>query len=150
MPARWSADSVLDLAPDDSSRRAAKGLGRPGPWSGTGAAGQLVWGRCAGSGQHPYQTIVDMSGPAYKCSCPSRKFPCKHALGLLLLWAGGAVPDERAPADYATAWLAARDEKAAKSKSLSRTYAADSPASPASGEVDGTGEADGWGAADGT
>jgi SWIM zinc finger len=117
MPARWSADSVLALAPDDSSRRAATGLGRPAPWNGTGATGELVWGLCAGSGKDPYQTIVDLSGPAYRCSCPSRKFPCKHALGLLLLWAGGGVPEEPAPADYARAWLEARREKASKSSS---------------------------------
>ena len=29
--------------------------------------------------------MVDLSGPAYRCSCPSRKFPCKHVLALLLL-----------------------------------------------------------------
>jgi len=28
-----------------------------------------------------------LSEPAFKCSCPSRKFPCKHGLGLLLLYA---------------------------------------------------------------
>ena len=114
MPARWSADSVLALAPDDSSRRAGTGLARPAPWSGTGAAGDVVWGLCAGSGKNPYQTIADLSGPAYRCSCPSRKFPCKHALGLLLLWAGGGVPEEAEPADYARAWLETRREKAAK------------------------------------
>ena len=115
MPARWSADSVLALAPDDSSRRAATGLARPAQWNGTGATGELVWGLCAGSGKDPYQTIVDLSGPAYRCSCPSRKFPCKHALGLLLLWAGGSVPEEPAPADYARAWLETRREKASTS-----------------------------------
>jgi hypothetical protein len=114
MPARWSADSVLALAPDDSSRRAGSGLARPAPWSETGAAGDVVWGLCAGSGKNPYQTIADLSGPAYRCSCPSRKFPCKHALGLLLLWAGGGVPEEAEPADYARAWLETRREKAAK------------------------------------
>jgi hypothetical protein len=57
---------------------------------------------------------VDLSGPAYKCSCPSRKFPCKHALGLLLLWAEGAVPEESAPAAFSQAWLSARAEKAAR------------------------------------
>ena len=105
---------MLMLAPDDSSRRAGTGLARPAPWSGAGAAGEVVWGLCAGSGKNPYQTIVDLSGPAYRCSCPSRKFPCKHALGLLLLWAGGGVPEEPEPADYARAWLDTRREKAAK------------------------------------
>lgn len=112
MPARWSADAVLALAPDESSRRAARGLARPEPWSGTGAAREAVWGLCAGSGTNPYQTAVDLTGPAYKCSCPSRKFPCKHALALLLLWSGGFVAEEAVPADYAKAWLDGRREKA--------------------------------------
>jgi hypothetical protein len=128
MPARWSADSVLDLASDESSRRSATGLGRPAPWSGTGVAGDVLWGLCAGSGKHPYQTIVDLSGPAYKCSCPSRKFPCKHALGLLLNWANGSVPEESAPADFARAWLDDRRARAEKAqKPFARTVPAGSP-----------------------
>jgi hypothetical protein len=116
MPARWSAESVLALAPDELSRRAAKGLAWPSPWSGTGAAGELVWGLCAGSGANPYQVIADLGRPAYKCTCPSRKLPCKHALGLLLNWANGTVPEQAAPADYATAWLESRQARAAKVK----------------------------------
>jgi hypothetical protein len=136
MPARWSADSVLDLAPDESSRRSGSGLGRPGPWSGAGCAGDVVWGLCAGSGKVPYQTVVDLSGPAYKCSCPSRKFPCKHALGLLLNWANGSVPEESAPADFAAAWLADRRSRAEKSeKPVVRTDPGDSASPAASGTV---------------
>jgi hypothetical protein len=72
-----------------------------------------VWGLCKGSGSTPYRTAVDLAGPAgpaYRCSCPSRKFPCKHALGLLLLWTGddGAVPAGRQPPDWAGQWLADR------------------------------------------
>src|SRR3954463_10138164 len=84
---RWTADQVLALAPDAASRKAGSKLGTAGPWSEAGSAGGSVWGLCKGSGSRPYQTIVDVAGseaPAYKCSCPSRKFPCKHALGLLL------------------------------------------------------------------
>ena len=136
MPARWSADRVLDLAPDESSRRSAGALGRPGPWQGAGVAGDVLWGLCAGSGKNPYQVVVDLSGPAYKCSCPSRKFPCKHALGLLLNWANGALPEESAPADFAAAWLAERRARAEKAeKSVVRTVPGDSPASPAPGAV---------------
>ena len=36
--------------------------------------------------------MVDLGGPAYRCTCPSRKVPCKHALGLLLGWAAGTGP----------------------------------------------------------
>ncbi|MGH3171654.1 MAG: SWIM zinc finger family protein, partial [Trebonia sp.] len=68
------------LAPDGSSARAARGLAKAAPWTGTGATDDAVWGLCQGSGANPYQTVVDLTGPAYKCSCPSRKFPCKHGL----------------------------------------------------------------------
>jgi len=135
MAARWSADSVLALAPDDASRRAAATLARPAPWDGAGAAGDLVWGQCAGSGKNPYQVIVDLAGPAFKCSCPSRKFPCKHALAVLLLWSAGTLPDEPEPADYASAWQEARQAKAQGPRAAARTEAADSPGaagSPAS------------------
>lgn len=103
---------MLALAPDESSRRAAAELARPGPWSGTGATDDAVWGLCAGSGKNPYQTVADLEGPAYKCSCPSRKFPCKHALALLLLWSEGTVAEADGPPDYAKAWLGGRRGKA--------------------------------------
>ncbi|MER6181118.1 SWIM zinc finger family protein [Streptomyces sp. NPDC001652] len=118
---RWSADQVLALAPDAASRKAGSKLGAAGPWSEAGSSDEgTVWGQCKGSGSKPYQTVVDiadMSGPAYKCSCPSRKFPCKHALGLLLLWAGedGAVPRGQAP-DWAEQWLEGRRKRAEEKK----------------------------------
>ncbi len=129
---------MLALAPDDSARRAAATLNRPAPWGGTGATDALVWGLCAGSGKNPYQVIVDLGGPAFKCSCPSRKFPCKHALGLLLLWSAGTVPDQSEPSDYARGWQEARKEKAEKSKprSPAGTGVADSPAKADSGSAD--------------
>jgi hypothetical protein len=111
---RWSTEQVLALAPDDSSRRAAGRLTGPTRWSGTGAAGPVVWGRCAGSGTAPYQTVADLSGPAFRCSCPSRKFPCKHALALLLDWAEGSTPETGEPADFAGSWMADRARRAAR------------------------------------
>ncbi|NKX88393.1 SWIM zinc finger family protein [Nocardia coubleae] len=108
--ALWTEDQVRALAPDASSVAAARKLASR--WRDTGAEGNAVWGLCQGSGAKPYQTIVDLSGPAYKCSCPSRKFPCKHALSLLLAWSSGAVPTRDAPADFAAEWLAGRAAKA--------------------------------------
>lgn len=106
----------MALAPDVAAHRAAARLAGGSQWSGTGAAGELIWGLCAGSGQHPYQVIADMSGPAYKCSCPSRKFPCKHALALILSWAAGTVPEAPAPADFAASWVEARAYRSARSR----------------------------------
>ncbi|MFJ9103900.1 SWIM zinc finger family protein [Streptomyces sp. NPDC102405] len=113
---RWTADQVLALAPDASSRKAGSKLGAAGPWSEAGSSEEgTVWGLCKGSGSKPYQTVIDIAdaaGPAYKCSCPSRKFPCKHALGLLLLWAGGegAVPPGPTP-DWAEQWIEGRRQR---------------------------------------
>ncbi|WP_290054444.1 SWIM zinc finger family protein, partial [Nocardia nova] len=107
-----TADNVLALAPDAASVSAARKL--TAAWLGTGVHGSALWGQCKGSGAKPYQTIVDLSGPAYRCSCPSRKFPCKHALSLLLLWSQGTVAASDAPADFAAEWLADRAARAAK------------------------------------
>ncbi|WP_346178298.1 SWIM zinc finger family protein [Streptomyces cuspidosporus] len=122
---RWTAEQVLALAPDAASRKAGGKLATPGPWSAAGAHGGGVWGLCAGSGGKPYQTVVDLDGPAYRCSCPSRKFPCKHALGLLLLWAGGGgVPEAEGPPEWAGEWLAGRRERAAREASGAAAEAA--------------------------
>ncbi|MBT2402385.1 MULTISPECIES: SWIM zinc finger family protein [unclassified Streptomyces] len=112
---RWTAEQVLALAPDEASRKAGVKLGGAGPWSQTGdSASGSVWGLCKGSGSTPYRTVVDLAGPAYKCSCPSRKFPCKHALGLLLLWAAEGLGEPGEAPDWASQWLTERAEKAAR------------------------------------
>lgn len=104
--ARWTERQVIELAPDRGAVSAARTLVRPGPWSDTGSTDALVWGKCQGSGRTPYQVSVDLTGPAFRCSCPSRKFPCKHALALLLLWVAGAgsVADVGAASAYAPEW----------------------------------------------
>ena len=110
---RWTEAQVTKLAPDDSSVTAARRLTNPALWSDTGSTEILVWGKCQGSGKSPYQVSVDLAGPAFRCSCPSRKFPCKHALALLLLWVrgGGAVADAEQAAAFAQEWADGRAEK---------------------------------------
>ena len=110
MEDRWTPEHVLSLAPDAASAKAASRLSAPAPWSATGSDGRALWGECRGSGSTPYRTVVELAGPAYQCSCPSRKFPCKHALGLLLLWSARGTGQATAP-DWATGWLEAREEK---------------------------------------
>ncbi len=114
---RWTPEQVAKLAPDDASLAAARKLAKPGPWSDTGSTDTLVWGKCQGSGRTPYQTSIDLNGPAFRCSCPSRKFPCKHGLALLLLWVDGSgtVADGADPADFASDWVSQRAERASRS-----------------------------------
>lgn len=106
----WTAATVEGLAPDGASIVAARKLARPSPWSSLGRDERALWGLCKGSGSKPYQVTVDEHGPAYKCTCPSRKFPCKHALALLLLAADGAVPDA-APPEWVGEWIASREAR---------------------------------------
>ncbi|WP_344459839.1 SWIM zinc finger family protein [Kitasatospora kazusensis] len=110
MEDRWSTEHILSLAPDQASYKAAGKLSGPAPWSEAGCGQGALWGLCKGSGSTPYRTVVELATPAYKCSCPSRKFPCKHALGLLLLWSGGpqAVADGAEPPGWVADWLKAR------------------------------------------
>ncbi|MEV4284289.1 SWIM zinc finger family protein [Nonomuraea bangladeshensis] len=114
---RWSRDQVLALAPDAASSKAAQGVASPGKWQVRGVAGALLYGACRGSGATPYLACVDLTEPAYRCTCPSRKFPCKHALGLLLLWAGDAVPEGTQAPAWATEWLTARTARATSTRS---------------------------------
>lgn len=90
---RWTVEQVMAAAPDSAAQVAGRRLATPGPWSSVGTAEGLLWGQCQGSGRTPYEVTVDTVGRRYQCSCPSRKFPCKHALGLLFLWAAGAIDE---------------------------------------------------------
>jgi hypothetical protein len=118
---RWTLQQVEALAPDDRAVAAARKLARPGPWSSTGSTEALVWGSCQGSGSTPYHVSVDLTGPAFRCSCPSRKLPCKHGLALLLLWVrgDGSVADVESPAAFAREWADDRTARAERSAARS-------------------------------
>ena len=103
--------AIEQLATDQSSLKAAAGLAKPAKWSEVGVSrdGALVWGECAGSGANPYRVMADLRDLGNKCTCPSRKFPCKHVLGLLWLKAEAVVPF--VPADtpaWVSDWLGRR------------------------------------------
>jgi hypothetical protein len=116
---RWSADQVLSLAPDASAQRAARALAGDRAWCEVGYSADdvppTVWGLCQGSDVQPYQTCVDLTEPAFRCTCPSRKFPCKHTLSVLLRWADEAVPDAPAP-QWVREWQAARAETVSRAE----------------------------------
>lgn len=110
-----SEDQILALAPDESSKKSGKELANAPKWVSKGINDQALWGECQGSGSKPYQTQIDILNIAFKCSCPSRKFPCKHGLGLLLFYArqkNSFTANE--PPVWVTDWLNKRTEKQEK------------------------------------
>ena len=109
----WSLQQVEGLAPDPASLKTGRGVAEARKWALLGRNDRALWGLCQGSGKDPYQAQVDLGEPAFRCTCPSRKFPCKHGLGLMLLWAARpeALPVGEAPA-WVRDWLAGRDQRA--------------------------------------
>ncbi|MGH9222733.1 MAG: SWIM zinc finger family protein [Acidimicrobiales bacterium] len=127
---RWTVDQVMALAPDAAAARAARSLTSPRTWSELGSNESLVWGKCQGSGREPYQVTVDLNELAFRCTCPSRKFPCKHGLALLLQWAAGegSVADTDRTAGFAVAWTS---DRAARSRQKhARSGGSSTPADP--------------------
>ena len=108
---RWSIEQVVAIAPSAARFAAGEALAVASRWSTLGADARVVWGRCLGSGAEPYDTVVDHFDVAWRCSCPSRSQPCKHALALLVLWIRGEVPAAVAPAGVA-AWASSRARRA--------------------------------------
>lgn len=111
----FTEDQILALAPDESSKKAGKDLANPNKWVSKGVNDLAIWGECQGSGSKPYQTQIDITDTAFKCSCPSRKFPCKHGLGLMLLYSRNKATftTPEMPA-WVNEWIskrAARDDK---------------------------------------
>jgi SWIM zinc finger len=140
-------ERIEQLAPDQSSLSAALKLMRPATWPllARDAEGGLLWGECQGSGATPYRVVTSVDDLGYKCTCPSRKFPCKHTLALM--WQFCEAPqrfETAAPAPWVEEWLSrrrpkgsARNEGTASGASIaaamaeSAEVAADDPAAAA-------------------
>lgn len=123
----WNARRIEQLAPDSAAIKAAQGVAKPARWRTLGRDERLIWGECHGSGATPYQVRVDLADATHQCSCPSRKLPCKHALGLLLMLAGGSeIPSTARPA-FVAEWLASREKRAVAraTRQLTRSAPAD-------------------------
>lgn len=101
---------IESAAPDQASLKAALKLAKPKSWPTLyrSADSALIWGECQGSGANPYRVAVDMSDLGAKCSCPSRKFPCKHAIGLMLLRNSGEDFTEASVETWISEWLGRR------------------------------------------
>jgi hypothetical protein len=111
----FSEEQIAALAPDASALKSGRDLAQPGKWQLRGRSDKALWGHCQGSGSLPYQTQIDLQNIAFKCNCPSRKFPCKHGLGLLLLYVRqpNSFTADAEP-DWVNDWLKKRTGKTEK------------------------------------
>jgi hypothetical protein len=123
MGIQLTANQVVAMAPDSSSASAGKKLANVKHWKNLGIDEQVVWGECQGSAL--YQVRVALATFTLHCSCPSRKQPCKHGLGLLLLVANQpdsfTSPDQP---DWVREWLAKQASTAKRKETLEENKAA--------------------------
>lgn len=102
---------VESSAPDQASLKAARKLLDRKKWPALHQSGDgvVIWGECQGSGSQPYRVAVDIRAMGAKCSCPSRKFPCKHSLALTW-WRADEIDafSEAKTPDWVNEWLGLR------------------------------------------
>jgi hypothetical protein len=111
MPLTLDKAQVLGLSSDVTAVAASQKLARPALWRGLGHSALALWGECRGS--QWYRVTVALADLGAHCSCPSRKAPCKHALGLLLLAADTpAALSEQAEPEPVRDWLERRQKRA--------------------------------------
>jgi hypothetical protein len=101
--------AIEAMAPDQSALSAASALLKPAKWPVRAQSGALIWGECQGSGANPYRVVADTSDIGSKCTCPSRKFPCKHAIALMWMFVddAGAFQPGDVP-DWVNDWIGRR------------------------------------------
>lgn len=123
MSAIWTQEQILALAPDASSAQNGKALATSRKWSSLGYNDTVAWGECQGTGKNPYLTQIDLTEPAFKCSCPSRKHPCKHCVGLfLLLIDKQELFSVNIPPEWVNTWLEARNQRKVKKEETVNKY----------------------------
>lgn len=108
----WTEDHLRSAVTDAATLKRGLDLATPSKWGNMGASARALWGECQGSGSKPYQVAIDIGGPAFKCSCPSRTFPCKHGAGLMVLAVRttNLFKDEAEPG-WVDTWLSKREAK---------------------------------------
>lgn len=127
-----SEAQIASLAPKPTAYNEGKKLGYAANWVSIGKSERALWGVIQGSGANPYLTKIDFNELAFSCNCPSRQFPCKHALGLMLIFADNATP-AKATADepeWVSSWLDKRAVKTTSNETGQQKQTEDDPIDP--------------------
>lgn len=81
-------EQIIALAPNANAVNNARKISNSGGFVSLSCSADdtFYMGTCKGSGKSNYITsadFIDEAQPVFRCSCPSRQFPCKHSLALL-------------------------------------------------------------------
>lgn len=121
-------DFVRAAAPNTAAFANAQKISRAGGFLSLHktADNLLIFGECKGSGKNPYAASVDFADgePVSRCTCPSRQFPCKHCLALMLEFtAGKDFSVAEIPADIARK----REKREKRAENAAKTASAKKP-----------------------
>lgn len=111
---QFTESQIQSLAPNPAAFAAGKKLSSKEQWQTFGRSERAIWGAIKGSGSNPYLAQIDILSIAYKCTCPSRQFPCKHTIALMLLHAAqSSIFTIQEEPEWVKAWM---DKRVTKEK----------------------------------
>jgi hypothetical protein len=138
----YTTEDVNRWAGDPATASAGRSVQKKFTTLGISADGTWLLGQCQGSGKEPYQVSVDLGdpdAPTFRCNCPSRKFPCKHGIGLMLCWIADSKKFK--PQEPAADLLAKREKKSERERKKADTLASTPVGEEAAGDPASSGPA---------
>ena len=110
---------ITSYAPDPGTAQRATRIAHAPIWFSLEGNGRAIWGTY-GYELDPFKVSVDFEGPAFRCTCPVRRKPCKHGIALLLVFAknNDAFKVMSDPPEWVTTWLQKRDERGKKRRNI--------------------------------
>jgi hypothetical protein len=109
-------EKILSLSPDTGTAQRARQVAHFRRWHVLEGDGRAIWGEY-GNPANPFYVKADLLHLAAGCTCPVRRKPCKHGIGLLLVFlkSNGVFQVAEPPAHVAN-WIKKRDELLNKKK----------------------------------
>lgn len=95
------------FTPDALTNEKAKSLKSTKFWRDLGSSSALIWGACKSNGLTFYNVAFEKKTQTFKCNCASRKYPCKHAVALFMLFSDQPnvfIVKEKLP-EWISQWL---------------------------------------------
>ncbi len=107
---------MLSFAPDSGTLEQARRLFFSKKWISLEGNGEWLWGEYKTAYGDQFKMAVRLEPPLFKCSCKSRRRPCKHSLGLVLLFLNR--PDAWTVKEDLPEWLLLQIQSKEPSKTL--------------------------------